>query len=58
MNKWLTALFAALAVALIPSQAFAAEASWEDAEPLFLTILIVLSIASLLYFIYSMIRNV
>lgn len=56
MKKW--GIFVLLLVfALFPSTAMAAEATWSDAEPLFLVVLTILSIASLVYFIYSMIRN-
>ncbi|MDA3130150.1 hypothetical protein ACFPTR_05110 [Aliibacillus thermotolerans] len=56
MKKWGIFLLMAL-FALFPSTAFAAEATWSDAEPLFLVVLSIISIVSLIYFIFSMIRN-
>lgn len=58
MKKWMAALFTALALALLPAQAFAAEVTWEDAEPLTIYALSIVSVLALVYFIYSMIRNV
>ncbi|WP_240375539.1 hypothetical protein [Bacillus piscicola] len=58
MNKWTAAFFTMLAALFIPANAYAAEMTWSDAEPMFITVLTIISVVALVYFIYSMIRNV
>ncbi|SDH06068.1 hypothetical protein SAMN05192534_101482 [Alteribacillus persepolensis] len=57
MNKWFIALIAVLALAFVPSHAFASVNAWNDAEPMFITAFSILSVITLIFFIYLMLRD-
>ncbi|SDH42593.1 hypothetical protein [Alteribacillus bidgolensis] len=57
MNKWMTAIFTAVVLTLVPSNAFASVNGWNDAEPMFITVLTILSVITIFVFIYLMLRD-
>ncbi|MFB4163368.1 hypothetical protein ACE1TI_05905 [Alteribacillus sp. JSM 102045] len=57
MNKWMAAFFSALILAFVPSNAFASVNGWNDAEPMFITVLTILSVITIFIFIYLMLRD-
>ncbi|WP_158735381.1 hypothetical protein [Alteribacillus sp. YIM 98480] len=57
MNKWIAAFFTAMVLALVPSNVFASVNGWNDAEPMFITVLTILSVITIFVFIYLMLRD-
>ncbi|MDQ0299390.1 hypothetical protein J2S78_001810 [Salibacterium salarium] len=57
MRNRLTMLLLAFALFIVPSNAYASVNAWNDAEPAFITGLTILSVITLILFIYLMIRD-
>ncbi|MFB5661723.1 hypothetical protein [Alteribacillus sp. HJP-4] len=57
MNKWMAVILTAAALLVFPANTFASVNAWQDAEPMFITVVTIISVLTLIGFVYLMIRD-